>query len=361
MAEVPPGPPYEAPCIVYKPLEADGGLERYVSTLAKTLEAPVYTRTQSVHPDHFGGVDIETFGRGRRDGTILGRFIPGSVAEVLSYENFTVPDRHDLVVTVGEPAKAVIQQPHQRRVHVLNMPPRWLFDLGPGRFEENGVRGSLKRLYQSAVRVHDISTLTRIDDFVVPSEVIERRLAAYYDREAAAVIHPPVQIDEYYHDEEGGYLLYLGRLTEAKRVVEIVEELSGTDYRLKVAGTGPLEDELERRAGQSVDLLGYVTEERKRELLANCDAVVFNSDREAFGIVPVEAFASGKPVVGIDEGYTQYQIEDGMNGILFERGGLVDAVETMYRRDWDPKTIHETASRYDVETFEQQWREYLTE
>jgi glycosyltransferase involved in cell wall biosynthesis len=358
MVDATPEPPYEDPCVVYRPLDTDGGLERYVSTLAKTLEAPVYTPRQTIRPDHFEDVDVRIFERARAE-RVVDRLPIGSVAEFLTYENFEVPTHHDAVVTVGESTKAVIHQPYQHRVHLLNMPPRWLFDLGPGRFDGHGIGGFLKRLYQSIVRVHDVSTIRRIDEFVVPSEVIGRRLETYYNRTAAAVVYPPADTGRYHHEEGDGYLLYLGRLAEAKRVGEIVGALSGTDHQLKIAGTGPLEDELSRHAGRNVEVLGYVSDERKRELLANCDAVVFNSDREAFGIVPVEAFASGKPVIGVDEGYTQYQIEDGVNGVSFERGELVEAVEAMYDQEWDADAIQVTAGRYDVSTFRQAWQSFL--
>lgn len=362
MVDATPEPPFESPCVVYKPLTVDGGLERYVSELADVLDAPVYTARQSISPDHFTGVDVRTFASRTLSERALARLSLGSVVEVLEYENFSVPADHDAVVTVGESTKAVIHRPQQRRIHVLNMPPRWLFDRGPGRFDGGfGPVRLFERAYQSVLRALDVTTTARIDDFVVPSETIGRRLETYYGRSASDVVYPPVRIGDFYHEPGDGYLLYVGRLASAKRVREIVTTLSGTEHRLVVAGTGPLEEELRRLAGPNVDVLGYVDEERKRSLLARCDGVVFNSDDEAFGIVPVEAFASGKPVIGIDEGYTRFQIDAGVNGLLFERGGLSDAVDELYDRDWDPATIAETAQRYSRVQFREQWRSWLCE
>jgi len=352
------------PCLVYKPIETVGGLERYVAELAVTLDAPVYTPVQTVSlPDTSvdGRPDVIEFRESDWVRTVLDRLPVGAVVDALEYEAFEVPDRHDAVITVGEASKATIHQPHQRRIHLLNMPPRWLFDRGPGRYEENPAPVQwIKRLYQSAIRTHDIGTVHRINEFVVPSETIERRLETYYDRAAARVIYPPIDTDAYRFEANGGYLLYLGRLEPAKRVVELVEALSGTDHRLKVAGTGSRRDAVERAAGANVDVLGYVSEDRKRDLLANCDALVFNSDREAFGIVPVEAMASGKPVVGIAEGYTEHQIEDGTNGVRFERGAtnLRAAVDRLYATEWDPATIQRTANRFSVDRFRDAWREF---
>lgn len=362
MVDATPRPPFEDPCVVYKPLLVDGGLERYMSRLATVLDAPVYTASQAVAPDHAADVDVREFGDRSLTDRALARLPLGSIVDVLQYEHFAVPDRHDAVITMGEPAKAVVHRPHQRRYHLLNMPPRWLFDRGPGRFDDAfGPLRLIERTYQSALRVHDVSTTARVDDFVVPSETIGRRLETYYRRRASEVIYPPVETDDFYHAPSEGYLLYLGRLAAAKRVEEIVRTISNTDHELKVAGTGPLEERLRRIAAPNVDVLGYVGESRKRELLARCEALVFNSDQEAFGIVPVEAFASGKPVVGIDQGYTAYQIEPGTNGVRFERGGLADALERVTRQEWDPDEIRDTAARYDASNFDAGWRHLVLE
>lgn len=357
MVDPTPRPPFDDPCVVFKPLTTDGGLERYVSALARAIDAPLYTARQTVAPDHFEGVEVRTFEHRTRSERALQRLSLGSLVEQLAYENFPVPPEHDAVVTVGEQAKGVVHRPRQHRIHLLNMPPRWLFDRGPGRFDDAiGPLRVVRRAYQSFLRSVDVTATARIDEFVVPSETIGRRLETYYDRRAAHVVYPPVRVDSFRSERGDGYLLYVGRLAPAKGVREIVATISETDRRLVVAGTGPLADELERLAGENVDLLGYVDERRKRDLLARCDGLVFNSDDEAFGIVPVEALASGKPVVAVNDGYTRYQIEHGVNGLLFEPGHLEEAVRELYRREWDPETIQETARRYDVESFRAAWR-----
>ncbi|WP_251328897.1 glycosyltransferase [Haloplanus pelagicus] len=351
------------PCLVYKPITTDGGLERYVAELAVTLDAPIYTPVQTTSLPEASTGDRPTVVEFRASDwvrSLLDRLPVGAVVDVLEYEAFEVPDEHDLVVTVGEATKAVVHRPHQHRLHLLNMPPRWLFDLGPGRYDGSPapVRWG-KRLYQSAVRAHDVGTVHRIDQFVVPSETIGRRLRTYYHRTPERVIYPPVDTERYWFEGTEGFLLYLGRLAPAKRVVELVEALSATDHRLTIAGTGPRQAAVERAAGANVEVLGYVSEERKRDLLATCDALVFNSDREAFGIVPIEAMASGKPVVGVDEGYTSHQIEDGVNGVLFDRGtaNLRAAVDRAYATEWDPEAIQRTAERFDTARFREAWRD----
>lgn len=350
--------------IVCKPLTTMGGLEQYIFSLAQVIEAPIYTPIFDIPTSKLGSKPrIVEFGKTGITRRVLGK-VAGGLMTSIDYENFDVPERHNVIISVGEPAKSVIHQPHQLRIHLLNMPPRWLFDLGPGRLgNQIGPVKWGRRLYQSYVRILDISTMDRLNNIVVPSETIGNRLRTYYGRSSAATIYPPIDTDTYYHETDERYLLYLGRLAPMKRVDEIIEAVSQTDYRLKVAGEGPSRATLEAEAASNIDFLGYVSEEDKRELLAHCSGLLFNSDHEAFGIVPVEAFASGKPVIGVNEGFTRHQIISEKNGLLYQRGreNIIQAIERLSQIDWNPLEIQETAERFDIERFRENWLSLLDE
>jgi len=347
------------PCVVHDPMLFHGGGERYAAELALALDAPIYTYQQSVE---FDDVEISSFGNPSWFDRQLTSSPLSGLVHSIEYENFRVPDEYDVVITTGGAAMSLIHQPWQHRIHLLHTPSRWLYDLSHNRYAESmaPIRW-IKRLYQSFMRTHQQSAIARIDDFVVNSEVIAQRLETYHRREATKVIYPPVDTSKYRHKDGEGYLLYLGRLEAHKRVKEIVEQLSGMDYQLKVAGTGSEIDAIDSVAGDNVELLGYVDEAKKLDLLAECDALVFNSIHEDFGIVPVEALASGKPVVGVNEGFTKHQITEGENGVLYDRSsdGIVQAVEKMYRTNWNYKRIQESAQRYDIDTFAAKWRAFI--
>lgn len=357
--DIQPSPPFSSPCVVHDPITFRGGGEQYAAELAAVLEAPLYTYEKADDVKLDVDVDIREFGDNRFLDRQLMRLPFRGITRAVAYENFQVPDHHDAVISTGAISKAVIHRPYQRRYHLLHTPARWLFDRGPGQYEDsNWPVKWVKQLFQSAMRIHDQSTIPRIDDFVVNSEVIGRRLQTYHRRGASAVVYPPIDLESYYHEEAGGFLLYLGRLEPHKRVGELVDAVSGTDYELYIAGTGSTEKDLRQRAGDNVSFLGFVSEERKRELLAQCDGLLFNSEHEDFGIVPVEALASGNPVVGVNEGFTKYQIDEGVNGVLFDRGveNVVDAIKQMYEQSWEAKQIQQTAERYGMDRFEKQWR-----
>jgi len=113
-------------------------------------------------------------------------------------------------------------------------------------------------------------------------------------------------------------------------------------------------------------VLGRGSEERKRELLSSARALIMPADAEDFGIVPIEALASGTPVVGVREGMTQYQIQEGMTGYTFEWNSVSSLIEAVSRLERDgvdlsPTEIAEWATRFGRERFREQMRAVVAE
>jgi glycosyltransferase involved in cell wall biosynthesis len=103
-------------------------------------------------------------------------------------------------------------------------------------------------------------------------------------------------------------LLYVGRLSPEKNIdvlVEMMEILAAdptVEYHLLFAGDGPRSSWLKKIADAKmpgrIHLLGHIAKrEDLADLYANCDALVHPNPREPFGIAPLEAMASGLPVI----------------------------------------------------------------
>jgi alpha-1,6-mannosyltransferase len=106
-------------------------------------------------------------------------------------------------------------------------------------------------------------------------------------------------------DPATALLLYAGRLAPEKNLPLLIEmmRLLGRSYRLILVGNGIDRERLERltteRAPGLVYFLDHLTDrERLAEIYASCDLFVHPNPREPFGIAPLEAMASGLPLVG---------------------------------------------------------------
>ena len=152
-----------------------------------------------------------------------------------------------------------------------------------------------------------------------------------FDRGRIRVIHNGVDHDFFHPDPGVGRfeeptLVYLGRLKRYKeldRVLEGVERLRDrrVEARLLVAGKGDDRPRLEDRAremglGDRVRFLGFVSEERKRELLRRAWCTVYPSPKEGWGITNIEAAACGTPVVASDSPGLRESVVDGESGLL---------------------------------------------
>jgi glycosyltransferase involved in cell wall biosynthesis len=138
----------------------------------------------------------------------------------------------------------------------------------------------------------------------------------------------------------GGYMVFLGRLSEEKGVDLLLDAWSPDLGRLLVIGDGPLRAALEARAaphGSSVRFLGSQPRERCMDLLRGARALVVASRSfETFGLVVVEAFAHAVPALAPALGVFPELVRDGETGVLFRPGDPGD-LRSQLRRLANPE------------------------
>ncbi len=137
------------------------------------------------------------------------------------------------------------------------------------------------------------------------------------------------------------YILYVGRLVRRKGVHVLIDAFRilrsrGIDARLLIAGQGYLEKFLKIKASriEGVRFLGEISEDEKAELFSKAYVSVLPSlVGESFGVVILESFASGTPVVASRVGGIPEVVEDRKNGLLVNPGdviGLADSLEALF-------------------------------
>ena len=224
----------------------------------------------------------------------------------------------DVLITSGATTRAVITPDDTLHINYCHSPPRWYYDLYHDR--KASILGVLARPAVRYLRMRDMTVDPRVDQYLVNSPIVKRRLWTYYKRDGT-VLYPPVEIDRYRDNGDRGFYLHIGRLDQEKGIAAIVNAFESLDEQLVMAGgIGTISDSVLTRIKQAENIAwrGFVGEDEKLELLSQCTAVVFNGRNEDFGIVPVEANASGKPVIARNEGFPGLFVTDGDNGILHD-------------------------------------------
>ena len=172
-------------------------------------------------------------------------------------------------------------------------------------------------------------TWTRLVDlYVTPSE-FARNLFVREGFPADRIVAKPnfVPFDPGVGSHDGGYALFVGRLTPEKGVDILARawETIGDRLPLVVAGTGALEPQLRRIPG--IRLVGQQDSEQVFALMKRARLLVSPSVLyETFGLTVVEAFATGLPVLASRLGTSTELIDDGVNGVHFNAGDADDLV-----------------------------------
>lgn len=133
---------------------------------------------------------------------------------------------------------------------------------------------------------------------------------------------------------DGPVAAFLGRLSPEKELDVLLEAWPGVHRRtgaaLALIGHGPMQRRLEAQAGGAawVRFLPYERDRgRLAELLASLDLFVAPSSNETFGLAPLEALATGTPVLSADRGGVSEQVEASGAGARFESGSAASLAE----------------------------------
>ncbi len=272
---------------------------------------------------------------------------------------------YDLVISSESgPAKGVVVAPHAVHVCYCHSPMRYVWD---HYFEYHRRAGPLTRALMGPMlhymRLWDQVSAQRVDHFVANSRFVAQRIAKYY-RRPAQVIHPPVAVDEFDSSRPSeDFYLSVGQLTPYKRPDLLIEAFNVLGRPLLVVGDGEMLRGLRRISGANIRLLGSQPFAVIRDLYARCRAVVFPGI-EDFGIVPVEAMASGKPVIAYGRGGVVDTIIDGVTGAFFHEqtvNAVVQAVRRFEERQptFDQAAIRAHASRFSERAFKERFRSYI--
>lgn len=154
------------------------------------------------------------------------------------------------------------------------------------------------------------------------------------------------------NENSGGYALYVGRLSPEKGIKVLVEAWNDINLPLKIIGDGPLKDyvsSVSSRQNSRVDYLGLKARPEARELIRNADFLIVPSVwYETFGMVIIEAFAAGTPVVCSKLGSMANMVVDGMTGLHFEAGNagsLAEKVQCLFDNPEKAREMGENARR----------------
>lgn len=275
----------------------------------------------------------------------------------LALEQFDL-SAYDLVLSSESgPAKGVIARPDAAHVSYVHSPMRYLWD---HYHEYRASAGLLTRALMLPLfhylRNWDVASAARVDSLVANSQFIRRRIARAWGRDAQ-VVHPPVAVSAFapVPDVSATYL-WVGQMIAYKRPDIVVDAFNRLGLPLMMVGDGDLHDAIRRRAGPNIRVVRRLDFAGLKRAYATCRALVFSA-YEDFGIVPVEAMASGRPVLAYGRGGVLDSLVPGLTGQFFDAtaDALIAGVEALeqWLPQFDPAAAVATAARFAPERFDE--------
>lgn len=354
--------------LVHDSLTQYGGAEKVLEELHDLFpEAPVFVPNirRDVLPATFNTWDIRTtwldrIPFSRRYHRVMVPLYPSAMhaIDLRGYE---------LVVSSSfNFAHNVVVEPQARHVCYCHSPARFLWDYNA--YAEREHFGYLKRLMIEpllpSLRGLDRSAAQSVDVFVSTSRVVAQRIKKYYSRESV-LLPPPVDLAAFApvpsNSRSDDYFLMLMRLVRWKRPNIVVEACNKLKLPLVVAGDGRELAQLRSIAGPTVRFVGRVDGPAKADLYARCRAFILPA-MEDFGITPLEAMASGRPVIAFGAGGAADTIEAGVTGEFFAEQTAASLVALLQRFDanhFDAEVIRAHAQRFDRSHFRRRFMEII--
>jgi glycosyltransferase involved in cell wall biosynthesis len=281
----------------------------------------------------------------------------------LAVEGFDLSP-YDLVVSsscaFGKGARST---PHSVHVCYCHTPMRFVWDYDAYIRRERlnlAARMVLPPLIRW-MRRWDVRTATRPQAYVANSTTVAQRIRTYYGRDAL-VIPPPVEARRFSIAERlEPYYVVVSRLQAYKRIDLAVDAFTRLGLPLRIVGDGPARPALERMAGPNITFLGRLPDRDVARTMAECQALVMPG-LEDFGIAPLEANASGRPVLAFRGGGALDTVIEGVTGITFATqtaDSVAAAVQEYRHRRWDAHAIRAHAEHYDVGVFRRRMHTFI--
>lgn len=362
--------------IVHDWLTNMGGAEPLVLELHKLFpDAPIYTSVYDKDKmTAFADCDVRT--------TYLQKVLPRFLRykhvlwPVLRAHAFRKLDMsgYDLIISSSTAeSKSVKKKSGATHICYCNTPTRYYWSHYE-EFKNSFHFGPLNILIKPLIpffvwwmRKLDLKAAAGVDHFIANSNEVKRRIKKYYGRDST-VIFPGVDTERFRKipnnksqtPKRSGFLTW-GRHVPYKKFDLAIEACNLLEEQLIVVGNGPETERLKQIAGPTITFPGRVSDDELTNLAHKSKAFIFPGD-EDFGISPVEAIASGLPVIAYKSGGALDYVIEGKTGTFFTTQtvpALSKAIKNFSSKDYDELELQDFAKSFSNSRFRQEIKTFI--
>ena len=286
--------------------------------------------------------------------------------------------KYDFIISSSHAfAKGIITSPDQLHISFVHTPMRYAWDqmntyLQQTKLAKFGLEIPIRYILYK-LREWDFSSSQRIDYLIANSNFTAKRIKKYWGRESE-VINPPVDIARFkFNNTRGDFYLSVNRLVPNKRIDILVEAFNKLSLPLIIIGDGPERMKLEKMASSNITFIRDSSNFEVEDYMSRCRAFVY-AGIEDFGIAPLEAMASGAPVIGLEKGgildsvncLTKPEKDKIPTGILFKEQSSKDVIDVV---DWfednkiwrrfNSQDLNQHTQKFNIESFNNKFQDFI--
>ncbi|MCA9324250.1 glycosyltransferase [Candidatus Saccharibacteria bacterium] len=344
-----------------------GGAERVIYQLHRAFpEAPIYTATYEPKGSTlFKGADIRT------------SWMQKLPTPLRKHQLLTIPRQwyfghlklkgYDLVISAGSSEEKAVRAPDGKHVNICYTPTLQYW-VKPDNYLKKGAdsvnllwRLGL-RILMPYVRLWDLKASKRPDTMLAISTEVQKRIKKYYGRRSD-ILYPPCDIERFTNEGRAprdGFVTF-GRQVTHKRFDLAIQACNEANKKLVVIGDGPEHGRLKAMAGPTIEFKTNVSDAQMVEFVSRAEAFIFPNE-EDFGIVAVEAQASGIPVIAYRAGGALDTVTEGVTGEFFDEqtvSCLADTLKNFNYKLYNRAAILENANKFSSNTFRDKLLAYV--
>jgi len=334
--------------LVHDYLTQKGGAERVFELLCKFFpDADIYT---SIY-DRQSSIDLND----RSVKTTMLQKIPGATKYFRllaplyypAFRSLNLKDYDLILSSTTSFAKAVKKRPGATHICFCHNITRFLWDTQTYLNQYSDYQ-NLYPLIEKIFRVmrdYDLKYAKEPDIYIANSTVVADRIHQTYNKQAVTINYPISSSSFSFEANKDDYYLVASRLLGYKRVEVTVKAFNHLGWPLVIIGDGPERSRLEAIAKNNIKFLGHVEDSKRKQLMAKAKSVIVTA-LEDYGLVPIEANASGTPVVSYGAGGVLDTQVPGRTGVFFNQQtpeALAAALIKASKIDWDYHKIRNHA------------------
>lgn len=334
--------------LVHDYLTQRGGAERVFEILCKYIDnADVFTSLY----DPKKTINLN----GRRVYTSFLQKVPGSARNFRlftpfyfsAFQSLNLQDYDLIISSTSSFAKAIRKRSDALHVCFCHNVTRFLWDTKTYLQEYQDYRVYYPLIEKAFyfLRKIDLEYSKNPDIYIANSHTVADRIQNIYGRDSLVINYPIDDNKFFFQEKKEEFYLVSSRLLSYKRIDLIIEAFNWLGWPLLILGEGPERQNLQARALDNIQFLGYVSDSLRASLMARSRALVVAA-LEDYGLVPIEANVSGTPVVAFGKGGIMDTQVDGKTGILFSlqtTESLIKALIKEKNNQWNYQEIREHA------------------